>query len=271
MKILLKIIDLNKAINKIPNLGFVPTMGSLHKGHISLIKVSKAKCNKTLVSIFVNPKQFDNKNDFTKYPRNIKKDLKILKKLKVDFVFIPKVEEIFNNEKQNKYFLNKNEKILCAKYRKGHFEGVLNIIDKFIRLIKPKYMFMGEKDYQQFYLVKKFVERRYKSKVYACPIIREKSSIALSSRNLHLNKKQLITASLIAKNLMIFKKKLSSNFNLIEILIEKKRKELEIKFDISIEYLELRNNKDLKAYEKTKKFRLFLSYYLGNVRLIDNF
>ena len=114
MKILLNKIDLNEALFGISNLGFVPTMGSLHQGHISLIKYSKKQCKKTIVSIFVNPTQFNNKKDYTKYPKNKKKDLSILKKLKVDFVFLPNINDIYNFKRKIK--IPKKDKILCAKY-----------------------------------------------------------------------------------------------------------------------------------------------------------
>ena len=132
-------------------LGFVPTMGSLHKGHISLIKKSKLICNKTIVSIFVNPTQFNNKSDYKKYPRNLKKDLKILKKLKVNFVYTPNKKQIYNSRNKIKIQLTKKDKILCAKYRKGHFEGVIDVMDSLTKIIKPKKIFMGEKDFQQLY------------------------------------------------------------------------------------------------------------------------
>ncbi len=122
MKILLNNVDLNRALFGNLNIGFVPTMGSLHDGHISLIKKSLKQSNKTIVSIFINPKQFNNKNDYKKYPRNIKKDLKILKKLKVDFVYLPEIKEIFKSKNKSKIKLNNQDKILCAKYRKGHLK-----------------------------------------------------------------------------------------------------------------------------------------------------
>ena len=157
MKLIKYITDLNKAIQRENDLGFVPTMGSLHKGHESLIKLSKKKCKKTLVSIFVNPTQFNNNDDYNNYPRNLNKDLKILKKLKVDFIFLPSVSQIYKNKKLPKITLKKTQKILCAKLRKGHFEGVLNVLNRFIKLISPKIMFMGEKDYQQFFLVRNYI------------------------------------------------------------------------------------------------------------------
>jgi len=173
MKILLNNNDLNEALENVSNLGFVPTMGSLHKGHISLIKQSKKKCNKTIVSIFVNPKQFNNKNDFKKYPRNRKKDLSILKRLKVNYVYLPSVKEIYKVKRSSKITISKKDKILCAKYRKGHFEGVIDVMERLIEYIKPQKIFMGEKDFQQLYLLKKYL-RKHSSKIIECRTIREK-------------------------------------------------------------------------------------------------
>ncbi len=155
MKILLKNNDLNEALSVGSNVGFVPTMGSLHKGHISLIKRSLNYCNKTIVSIFVNPKQFNNKNDYKRYPRNLKKDLKILKKLKVNFVYTPNKKQIYYSKNKTKIQLAKKDKILCAKYRKGHFEGVIDVMTRLTKILKPSKIFMGEKDFQQLFLVKK--------------------------------------------------------------------------------------------------------------------
>ena len=191
MKLIKQITDLNKAINKENELGFVPTMGGLHKGHEYLIKESKKKCKKTLVSIFVNPTQFNNKDDYNNYPRDLKKDLKILKGLKVDFVYLPTIRQIYKEKKLPKIILKKSQRILCAKFRKGHFEGVLNVLNRFVKLISPKIMFMGEKDYQQYILVKDFIKQIYKTSVYPCKTIRDTNGVALSSRNVLLKKVDL--------------------------------------------------------------------------------
>ena len=269
MKILINKDDLNEALNKVSMLGFVPTMGSLHKGHISLIKRSIKECNKTIVSIFVNPTQFNNKKDFIKYPRNKKKDLSILKKLRVNFVYLPDIKHIYSSN-QNPLKLKKKDKILCAKYRKGHFEGVLNIMNRLTALINPYKIFMGEKDYQQLYLVKNFIEKKYKSKIIACQTVRNKNKLALSSRNLHLNKKSLKIAEKISKNLISFKRNLNKQNNLKNVVSIKKR-QLSKLYKVKIEYLELRNKTNLKNVNTNKNSKLFIAYYLNNIRLIDNF
>ena len=178
MKILLNNSDLNEALSGISNLGFVPTMGSLHKGHLSLIKKSLKNCSNTLVSIFVNPTQFNNKKDYINYPRSLKKDLLILKKLKINFVYLPNKKDIYDSNIKKKPTLNKKDKIMCAKYRKGHFEGVIDVMDRLTKKIRPKMIFMGEKDYQQLYLVKKFIKKKYKSQIISCKTIRDKNKLA---------------------------------------------------------------------------------------------
>ena len=278
MKLIKQITDLNKAINKENELGFVPTMGSLHKGHEFLIKASKKSCKKTLVSIFVNPTQFNDKNDYKNYPRSLSKDLKILKRLKVDFVYLPTVNQVYKERKLSKITLKKSQKILCAKFRKGHFEGVLNVLNRFIKLISPKMMFMGEKDHQQFFLVRDFISKKYATRVYSCKTIRNTNGVALSSRNRLLNKDDFKTSGLIAEKLFKLKNLLNKKNSFENIgskktkkLINQSKKQLINKFNIKIEYLECRNLINLGTNLSNKPFKLFVSYYLNNVRLIDNF
>ena len=278
MKLIKQITDLNKAISKEKELGFVPTMGSLHKGHEFLIKTSKKKCKKTLVSIFVNPTQFSNKDDYKTYPRNLNNDLKTLAKLKVDFVYLPTINQIYKDKNLPKIILKKSQKILCAKFRKGHFEGVLDVLNRFIKSISPKIVFMGEKDYQQFFLVRDFISKRYTTRVFPCRTIRNSHGVALSSRNELLSKTDLKTSGLIANKLIKLKHSLyiQNEFNSIaskkvKELIKKTKQNLIKKFKIKIEYLECRNLMTLTTNLNNKPFKLFVAYYLNNVRLIDNF
>jgi len=278
MKLIKQITDLNKAICNINDLGFVPTMGSLHKGHEFLIKKSKKLCKKTIVSIFINPTQFNNNDDYKRYPRNLNKDFKILKKLKVDFVYLPTVSQIYKDKKLPKLNLKKSQKILCAKYRKGHFEGVLNVVSRFVKLISPKVMFMGEKDHQQYFLIQDFISKNYKTKVYPCKIIRDINGTALSSRNKLLSKVDLKISGLIANELLKLKSSLHKKNNFDNISsqklkrrVQKLKKKLTNKYNIKIEYLECRNLMTLTTNLNNKPFKLFISYYINNVRLIDNF
>ena len=278
MKLIRKKSDLNKAISDTKELGFVPTMGSLHKGHEFLIKTSKKLCEKTLVSIFINPTQFNDKKDYKKYPRDLNKDFKILKRLKVDFVYLPTIGQIYRWKRLSKITLKKTQKILCANFRKGHFEGVLNVLNHFVKLISPKIMFMGQKDYQQFFLVKNFISKKYSTKVYACRTVRDLNGMALSSRNKLLNKNNLKASGLIANKLSRLKRSINKKnelsiiaTNKLNILIQQLKKQLINKFNIKIEYLECRNIINLSTNINNKPFKIFISYYLNNVRLIDNF
>ena len=260
---------LNKKVNFKANIGFVPTMGALHKGHISLIKSSKLKCKKTLVSIFVNPSQFNKANDYKKYPRKLNSDIKLLKKLKVDYLLIPKINEIYKNKESRKIKVSKKDKILCAKYRPGHFEGVLAVINQFLSYIKVKYMFLGEKDYQQIYLIQKFIIKKFNTKIVPCKTIRLNNSLAFSSRNLLLSKNELKKAFFVSKVIKNFYLLIKKNFknirkiNDIKNMIECKK--------IKVEYLEARNKVNLSKKIKKSNFKIFISFYISNIRLIDNF
>ena len=270
MKIFKSKHKLKEEISNIKNISFVPTMGGLHKGHISLIKKSQNFKGKTLVSIFVNPKQFNEKKDFLNYPRNLKKDLRILKHLNVDLIYLPGLKDIFSFQVKNKIFLDKFSKKLCGRSRKGHFKGVLNIVNRFLELIKPKYIFLGIKDFQQSYLIRRhIVKRKIKTKVINCKTIREKNGIACSTRNNNLNKNQLKIASNTIKYLKnkkkLIKKKLS-NFKFVNI--KKDLINLGVK---KIDYVELYNSNTLKRPKgKREKFKIFIAFYLNKTRLIDN-
>ncbi len=270
MKIITSIFNLNKEIKNYKNIGFVPTMGGIHAGHISLIKASQKNKSKTIVSIFVNPTQFNRTRDFKNYPRNLQKDIFTLKKLNVDYLFTPKTKDIYKF-KSKKFKLEKKDMILCAKFRNGHFEGVLNIMNRLMTIIKSKDLYMGEKDYQQLYLIKKYLSKKFKVRINSCPTIRIKNKIALSTRNKLLDKKSLKIASEIA--LFLSKLRRKSKFKLSKMAFDlpNYKINLETKYNIQIDYLELRDEKNLELNNFKKKFRLFIAYNINKVRLIDNF
>ena len=271
MKIILNNSILQKTLGPFNDIGFVPTMGGIHKGHLSLIKKSIKLNKKTIVSIFINPKQFNDIEDFKSYPSNIKKDLAILKKIKkLDFIYIPKFKDIYDSKKQSNIKINKKDKILCAKYRKGHFEGVLDVMNRLTSLIRPKMIFMGKKDFQQLFLVKNYIEKKFNTKVIGCKTIRNKNKLALSSRNFLLNKQELKDVEKISKTFFNLKNKIKNNRN-INSFLQKSKKDLEKFFNIKIEYLENRNTKNLTISNKYRGSKVFLSYYYKNIRLIDNF
>ena len=271
MKILLNNKALFKSLRPFNDIGFVPTMGGIHDGHLSLINRSKKICNKTIVSIFVNPKQFNNKKDLKSYPSNFKRDLSILKKTKkVDFVYLPKFKDIYNDTKKSKIFLDQKDKILCARYRKGHFEGVLDVMNKLTSLINPSKIFMGKKDLQQLYLVKNYLIKRFKIKIIGCKTIRDSKGIALSSRINLLNEFELNKVGQLVQIIKKIKRNLKYRKNINEFLNIKK-KEIQRKLKIKIEYFELRNIKNFHLSNNLKNSKIFIAYYINKVRLIDNF
>ena len=259
---------LNKYTENIDNIGFVPTMGSIHNGHGSLIKKSKKICKKTLVSIFVNPKQFNNKKDFINYPRNTKKDIRILKKLKVDYVLLPKYSDVYGNKENRSIKIPKINKILCAKYRPGHFEGVLQVINQYLIKLNVTKIFLGEKDYQQLKIINNYVRKRFDVKIVACKTIRHKNTFALSSRNQLLIKKDLYKLSKIFLILKSFKLRLKKNFKFKNKISDIKN--LISKIGVKLEYLELRDKNTLSRNCNKSNFKIFISYYYKNIRFIDN-
>ena len=270
MKIFKNKKQLKRQIGHKSSISFVPTMGGLHKGHISLIKTAKKYKNETLVSIYVNPKQFNKKEDYKKYPRNLAKDLKILKKLKVDYLYLPVYKDLFKFKPSNRIYLHKFSKILCGKYRKYHFKGVLDVINRFLEIIHPKYLFLGLKDFQQLTLIKKHIlKNKIHTKIIGCKTVREPNGVAFSSRNFNLNKKQMKIAKNVYNYLIKIKKKTKKNFKLFNTLLFKRDL---IKLGVNkIDYLEIINLKSLSRPRKVKdSFNIFIAYYLNKVRLIDN-
>lgn len=236
----------NYSLIKNYKIGFVPTMGGLHEGHISLIKKSIEENQITVVSIYLNPTQFNDKNDLLTYPANFEDDCKILDKLNVDFVFAPTYDVIYPDN--YKYVISEKEfsKLLCGATRPGHFDGVLTVVMKLFNIIKPNNAYFGEKDYQQYKLLDGLVKAFFLDvKLIPCPIIREDSGLALSSRNRKLSKEGIKIASKIHQII-------SSNNSL-----EDKEKML-INAGFTIDYI--------TQIEK----RLYVAVFLEGVRLIDN-
>ena len=270
MKIFKNKKDLVREINKIKNLSFVPTMGGLHKGHAKLIKSAKRKAKKIIVSIYINPKQFNSKKDFKNYPRNLKKDLNFLKKEKVNFVFLPNYKDVYGFIPKKNIFLDIKSRLLCGKFRPGHFKGVVNVVNRLLEIIKPKYIILGKKDYQQFFLLKKHIKKnKIKTSIILHNTVRDKYGIALSSRNKLLTKKQLRKAAKVYKLLKSIKTRIDiKNFENTSYKIKNKLKEIGLK---KIDYISILNLKDLsKPKSRNLNFNIFIAYYIGKVRLIDN-
>lgn len=248
-------------------LSFVPTMGFLHNGHISLIRKAKKNYNKVIVSIFVNPQQFNSKKDFNSYPRSLKRDLSLLKRLKVDYVFLPDHKQIFSFKCSNKIFLHEFYKKLCGNFRPNHFKGVLNVVNRLIEIIKPKLIFLGEKDFQQLKLIEKHLDKRnINTKVISCKTIRNKDGLAISSRNILLNNRNLKIATKAIK-LLKRKKRFLTSKNISSY----KKKILSLGVN-KIDYLKILNIYSLKYEKKVKaNCKIFIAFYINNIRLIDNF
>ena len=253
MKILKNLKELNNEIDFTEKkLSFIPTMGGLHKGHLSLIAKAKKKKIKTIVSIYINESQFNDKNDFLKYPRNITKDINILKKSKPDYIFIPNKNIIYKEIRKNKIVLNKFNKYLCGKYRPKHFIGVVDVIDRFLKIIRPKYIYLGEKDYQQFILIKKYICNKYKTKVIMCKTIRDKFGLALSTRNLLLTGKEKKTAASIYRLIKKYKKKINIKYDYLKLKKDLYKKILNLGVD-KVEYLEMIDLKNNNKITKKNK------------------
>jgi pantoate--beta-alanine ligase len=270
MKIFKNKHTLQKEILSQNNISFIPTMGGLHKGHISLIKKSKKKGGRVLVSIFINPKQFNDKKDFNSYPRNISRDLKILKRLNIDLLYLPNYHDIFSFRPKNKIYLHNFSKKLCGKSRKGHFAGVVNVVNRFLEIINPKYIFLGLKDFQQLYLIKSHIKKNnIKTKVVSCKTVRETNGVACSTRNNNLSKKELFIASRVYLYLRNKKKLIKRNI--------KKNNFLKFNDDMEkigvkkIDYIDFFSTKTLKKTNiKDRNLRLFIAYFINKIRLIDN-
>ncbi len=268
MKIILNKTELQKCIKKQKNLGFVPTMGAIHMGHLSLIKRSIFSCKKTIVSIYVNKPQFNKESDFKKYPKDLKKDISILKKTKVNFLYIPNNKQIYPNGPNKNVKITPFSKKLCGKFRPGHFKAVVDVIKRFNDLIKPKKIFLGKKDMQQIKIIEDFFQKnKIKTKIVECKTIRESNGIALSSRNSLLTLKEKKIASLIYKKISMLKNKIvKKKISIKEI------KNIIIKIGISkIDYIEVLDANNLvKNNKKKNNYKIFIAYYLGTTRFIDN-
>ena len=270
LKVFNKIFDIrnfvndNKKLNK--TIAFVPTMGSLHEGHVALIESAKKHADIVIVNIFVNKAQFNDLKDYELYPQNLENDLKILSKTSADAVFAPSNLEIYDENFSFKIVPTSMVDCLCAKNRVGHFDGVALIIAKLFNIINPNYAFFGEKDFQQLAIIKKLVkDLNFNIEILSVETVREPSGLALSSRNQRLSADNKIKASMIYKVL----NEIKINPKIIE---EKKRELLENGFE-KIDYLEIRNEDNLKLNMdliSPKKRRIFIAVYLEGVRLIDN-
>ena len=254
--------------------GFVPTMGALHDGHLSLIKNSLDKNHITVVSIFVNPTQFNNVEDLEKYPRTLEADVKKIKQISAQvLVYAPTVSDIYQeNTSSSSFAFDGLENQMEGKHRPGHFDGVGTIVKKLFEIINPTNAYFGEKDFQQLQIVKKLVEKeKMNVEIVGCPIFREANGLAMSSRNERLSKSAREQSSFIYKTLQAvqadFEKKSLTELN------EFVKNAFSEHPEFSLEYFEIAEESTLLPAlekDKTKKYRAFIAIFIENIRLIDN-
>ena len=254
-------------------IGFVPTLGALHQGHLELIRLAKKKVDIVVVSIFLNPLQFNSKNDFKKYPINLITDKKKIKKEKVDILYVPTLNEVFSNKKIQRIKASKKANKLCGKFRKGHFDGVVTVLKSLFNQVLPRTAFFGEKDFQQILIIKDLISKyNFKIRIITIPTIRDSNGLAFSSRNNLLNKKQKKIASFLfktIKEISLQAKKNLRKLNNLELMGKKKL----INYGFNkIDYLEIYNENNLsKRNIKKNNLRVFVAASLGKTRLIDNY
>ena len=254
-------------------IGFVPTMGALHQGHLSLIKQAQQKNDVVIVSIFVNPTQFDNKEDLVKYPITLESDTKLLKSISCDVLFHPSVEEIYQENIVSENFdFDGLEHQMEGKFRDGHFNGVGTIVKTLFEIVEPDKAYFGQKDFQQFQIIKKMVEKHQLNlKIKGCKIFREKDGLAMSSRNTRLTKEQREIAPFIYKTLKKAKKKFTTeNVEKVNEWVENQFKKEPL---LELEYFTIADENTLETINKKesgKKYRAFIAVFAGEIRLIDN-
>jgi pantoate--beta-alanine ligase len=253
-----------KKLNK--KIAFVPTMGSLHDGHLTLIKNAKNNADIVIVSIFINKTQFNDIKDYELYPQNLESDIKMLEKANVDVLFCPSASEIYDENFSFKIIPTDMVDCLCAKDRVGHFDGVALIITKLFNIVNPHFAYFGEKDFQQLAIIKKLVkDLNFDVEIFGVATVRESSGLAMSSRNHRLSADAKIKASMLYKIL--------NEIKINPQIIEDKKQELLANGFEKIDYLEIRNEDNLKLNMNifsSQRRRIFIAVYLEGVRLIDN-
>ena len=266
-----------EAVQKIKSegksLGLVPTMGALHEGHLSLVRTALQNTDHVVVSIFVNPTQFNNSDDLEKYPRNIEKDLAVLEEIGDIWVFTPETSQLYGDSiHSEKFDFEGLESVMEGKYRNGHFDGVGTVVKRLFEIVKPDKAFFGEKDFQQLQIVKKLTQKTgLPVEIVGCPILREDSGLARSSRNERLSSQNRQKAAFIYQTLQKVKQLFGTeSADYIDDWVENEFKKHPF---LELEYFEIANSETLqKIAEKEKgiNYRAFIAAYADEIRLIDN-
>jgi pantoate--beta-alanine ligase len=279
MKVISTVIDLQKSLDKLKlaPVGFVPTMGALHEGHLSLVRTAAEQSPLVVVSIFVNPTQFNDKNDLKNYPRDLKKDLGLLEKIlrENDIVFTPPVEEIYPQEDKRVFSFGNLDRVMEAKHRPGHFNGVGQVVSRLFDIVKPDFAIFGQKDFQQLAVIKELVRQTgARVKIISHPIIREKDGLAMSSRNMLLEPEMRKNAPVIFRTLSAAAEMINEyDIPEIKTFVEKQINNVP---GFDIEYFEIADDAELepvssiKQMQKGKKYFGCIALRAGKIRLIDN-
>ncbi|MCE3255076.1 MAG: pantoate/beta-alanine ligase [Rickettsiaceae bacterium] len=276
MKIFEDIKSIRSELKKFPGkkTGFVPTMGALHEGHLSLIELAKNSCDIVVTSIFINQKQFNNNQDYLHYPNTLEKDVKYLESKKVDILFHPKIAEIYPQNFSTSVTVSGLTNNLCGSTRPGHFDGVALIVAKLFGIVKPDKAFFGEKDFQQLQVIRKLVrDLNIDVEIIPGKTVRENDGLAMSSRNLRLSENGRKLAPKIYENLLLAKKQITENPTNIDSILSSIGKNLLQAGIEKIDYLQAcdeENLQPIKNLDSEIKSRLFIAAYIDGVRLIDN-
>ena len=253
-------------------IGLVPTMGALHQGHASLVEKATSENEIVVVSIFVNPTQFNDPSDLEQYPRTLDRDLELLQNLKADLVFVPSVTEMYPGEEPEVFDLGNLDKVMEGKYRQGHFTGVAQIVSRLFSLIQPDRAYFGQKDFQQLVIVKRLVEiLEMDITIVACPIVREADGLAMSSRNIKLTKEERNLAPFLYQTLLIARQKIVSHTP--EELKEWVNLQFREQPGMKLEYFEIVEDQGLDSvakWDENVNKVACIAVQLGGVRLIDN-
>jgi pantoate--beta-alanine ligase len=253
-------------------IGFVPTMGYLHDGHLELVKTSKKECDVTVVSIFVNPMQFGPNEDFESYPKNFERDKELLENLNTNILFLPSVKEMYPDGFSTKVSVSGVSEGLCGAKREGHFDGVATVVTKLFNMVMPDKAYFGEKDYQQLQVIKRFVkDLNMPVEIIGVPIVREKNGLAMSSRNVYLKPEEVESALSLNRSFNIVSEMINHKI-LISSEIKRKVEDYINSFPYTkIDYVEIVDTETLKPIDKIEdKFLLALAVFVGKARLIDN-
>ena len=264
---------LNFISNESSSIGFVPTMGALHQGHLSLLEESLRNNTINVISIFVNPTQFNNAEDLAKYPKTLEKDMDKIKTVSDEIiVFAPSVDDMYEGKTESQHFdFDGLENQMEGKFRPGHFDGVGTIVKRLFEIVKPTNAYFGEKDFQQLLIIKKMVEKlKMKVNVMGCPIYREPNGLAMSSRNERLTPQERQKAAIIFQTILKAKKLFTSKS--VNEVTEFVKNEL-IKYpDFELEYFQIADESTLLPCirkSKSKKYRAFIAVFVNKIRLID--